>query len=99
MGIESSNDKREWIKNNRLHLSANVGTNQWPAPPPSSQSEGRFPWTRSVSFEQRETVSFFPEHRRLDVEESGMGGSGMEEGLNGEKERKTRDIANVAKAS
>lgn len=45
------------------------------------------------------TVSFFLEHRRLDVEESGMGGSGMEEGLNGEKERKTRDIANVAKAS
>lgn len=58
MGIESSNDKREWIKNNRLHLSANVGTNQWPAPPPSSQSEGRFPWTRSVSFEQREPFPF-----------------------------------------
>lgn len=57
MGIESSNDKREWIKNNRLHLSANVGTNQWPAPPPSSQSESRFPWTRFLRAER--TVSFF----------------------------------------
>lgn len=57
MGIESSNDKREWIKNNRLHLSANVRTNQWPAPPPSSQSEGRFPWT--VSF-QPENCFLFP---------------------------------------